>query len=394
MTARSQNFDAIVVGGGVIGLALAYGLRDGGLATLVLDEGDRAFRAARANFGLVWIQSKGDRWFPYARLSRLAAELWPAFAEELLLVSGEDVGLQREGGFYLCMSEAEWEARAALMRLMFDGELHVANAYEMMERGRLDGFLPGLGNAVCGGCYCRLDGAVNPLRFFRALHAAFAARDGDYRAGERAERIAPLGTHFEVATAAGQYRAPVIVLAAGLGNIALAPMVGLEAPVRPMRGHVLVTQKVPPMLRFPTHTIRQIDEGGFILGDSREDVGFDDGTDLRVMGYIARRGIASFPFLGQVQLLRGWAGLRTMTRDGMPFYMQSPEHPGAFMINAHSGVTLAPVHARLLARSIAERTLARDFPEFLSVRNEISQAIHGGTASGERDPQRTASRVH
>jgi glycine/D-amino acid oxidase-like deaminating enzyme len=394
MAAEAQHFDAIVVGGGVIGTSIAYGLRGRGLRTVVLDEGDRAFRAARGNFGLVWIQSKGNKYLPYARLSRQSADLWPDFAKELVAVSGQDVGLRHDGGFYLCMSEAEWNARSALMQRMFDGALPVANAYEMMERGRLDSILHGLGNKVVGACYCRFDAAINPLRFLKAVHASYAADGGIYRPGNRVVRIAPHAGDFEVTTATDIFRSQKIVLAAGLGNIELAAMVGLEAPVRPLRGHILVTQKLPPKLNFPTHTIRQLEEGGFILGDSREDVGFDDGTELGVMGHIARRAAEAFPFLGDVQLLRAWAGLRTMTSDGMPFYLQSESCPEAYLVSAHSGITLAPLHARVAARAIAEQHLESDFPEFQKVRNEISKASEGRPAPRECDAQRAVSRVH
>lgn len=68
--ADTQTSDAIVVGGGLVGMAIAYGLIRNGLKVTVLDEGDIAHRASRANFGLVWVQSKGVGMPAYARWSR------------------------------------------------------------------------------------------------------------------------------------------------------------------------------------------------------------------------------------------------------------------------------------------------------------------------------------
>ena len=98
-----------MVGGGLIGTAVAYGLARKGYEVRVLDEGDRAFRASRGNFGLVWVQGKGWDFPSYAKWSNYAADLWPKFNEELMALSGVDTGYSRPGGVEFCLSEAEWE---------------------------------------------------------------------------------------------------------------------------------------------------------------------------------------------------------------------------------------------------------------------------------------------
>lgn len=367
MTVASRHYDVIVIGGGLVGMAVAYGLVTRGQKVLVLDEGDRALRAARANFGLIWTQTKGHTYRPYAVLSRRAAGLWGGFADELTALTGDHLGYQRDGGFYLCLSEADWAQRAAMMRHQFDEDLPVAGAYEMLERGpALDKLLPGLGAAVVGACCCRLDGAANPLRVLRALHAAYKKCGGVYLPGPAVTEIVPSahGGGFAVGTPGSRYGGDRVVLAAGLGNATLAPFVDLEVAVGPLRGQILVTQKLPPTLAYPTFLIRQMDEGGFILGDSHEDVGFDDGTDVEVMTMIARRAVASFSFLADVQMVRAWSGLRVMTDDGVPLYLASARHRGAYALSTHSGVTLAALHAREIAPAIIDGTLDTAMPAF------------------------------
>ena len=78
-----DSFDAVVVGGGLVGAAVAYGLQRGGLATVVLDEGDVAHRASRGNFGLVWVQSKGLGAPHYQHWTHASAREWPALAATL-----------------------------------------------------------------------------------------------------------------------------------------------------------------------------------------------------------------------------------------------------------------------------------------------------------------------
>ena len=74
MIASMQRFDAIVIGGGLVGSAIAYGLAREGLKPALIDEGDVAFRASRGNFGLVWVQSKGLGAPHYQRWTRLSSD--------------------------------------------------------------------------------------------------------------------------------------------------------------------------------------------------------------------------------------------------------------------------------------------------------------------------------
>ena len=103
----SVKAEVTVVGGGLVGLAVALGLQDQGLNVAVVDEGDIALRASRGNFGLVWVQGKGDTCPEYARLSRLSAKLWQDFANGLAEHTGIDVQLSQIGGLYICLTEQE-----------------------------------------------------------------------------------------------------------------------------------------------------------------------------------------------------------------------------------------------------------------------------------------------
>src|SRR5713226_8352053 len=88
-----RHFDAIVIGGGLVGMAIGYGLARAGLAVALVDEGDVAYRASRGNFGLVWVQTKGLGAPHYQRWTRRSAEEWPSLASELQQRTRIDVGL-------------------------------------------------------------------------------------------------------------------------------------------------------------------------------------------------------------------------------------------------------------------------------------------------------------
>ncbi|HEY0526336.1 MAG TPA: FAD-binding oxidoreductase [Stellaceae bacterium] len=354
----NADVDAIVIGGGLVGSAIAYGFGRLGKRVAVLDEGDVAYRATRGNFGLVWVQGKGDGVPEYARWSRLSADLWPAFAAELKAAAGIDVAHTKPGGLHLCLGEDELAARDAMMQRLRREAGNAGYEYEMLDHRRVAELLPGAGPAVAGASYTPYDGHANPLLLLRALHRLLPESGGFYRPGGRIEAIDAAPRRFAVRTPAGLVAAPCLVLAAGLGNRTLGAMLGLNVPVTPLKGQIMVTERIDAAaagaaFAMPTTSIRQTADGGVMLGDSHEDAGFDTASSVPVMRQIAERAVASFPFLRDVQVVRSWAALRVMTPDGLPVYQESRLYPGAFVGTCHSGVTLAAAHALHLAPALA-----------------------------------------
>ncbi len=371
-----KAWEAAVIGGGLVGAAIGYGLARAGRRVIVLDEGDRAFRASRGNFALVWVQGKGVGMPAYAAWTRHSAEAWAGFAKEVGEETGIPLAHRRPGGFALCLTEAELERRGAMMERLMSQPGMAPYEYERVGRNELFRLLPEIGPAVVGAFYCPLDGDVNSLRLLRALHTGFVGRGGQYAPGRVVTRIAPLaGGGFEVMAGDRVVAAERVVLAAGIGNARLAPMVGLRAEVRPQRGQVIVTEKAAPFLPYPMHTLRQTDEGGVMIGDSAEEAGVEDGrVGLGILAVEAERAARMFPRIGRLNVVRTWSALRVMTADGFPIYDQSEAFPGAFLCTCHSGVTLAAAHAVTLAPMIAAGALDAGLSPFRARRFDVPAA--------------------
>ena len=347
----SHNYDTIIVGGGLVGAAIACGLGATGARIAVLDGGDRDFRASRGNFGLVWVQGKGADFPAYAHLSARAARQWSGFAAELLDATGIDVGLQQTGGYDFCLTQQEWDERSREMQQVHthtDGEFE----YRMLQPAELREHLPEVSDAVLGASYSPQDGHVNPLYLLRALHRRMHDQGIDYHAGQALRSSRFEGGRFLLTTDNRSYRCERVVYCAGLSNQRLCGDLGMHIPLRPLRGQLLITDRVAPFLPAATLQVRQTMEGTLQIGDSHEDVGLDESTTLEVITRLARRAVRIFPHLANVRLNRAWGALRIMTQDGAPIYHRSAEHPGAFAISCHSGVTLAAMHAREIARWI------------------------------------------
>jgi hydrogen cyanide synthase HcnC len=369
-----DRYDAIVIGGGLVGSAIAYGLVRARLRVALLDEGDVAFRASRGNFGLVWVQSKGVGAPHYQRWTRRSADQWPVLAAELEAKTGIAVGHQRPGGVHLCLGDAELAARQATMERMRAESGNFGFDYRMVDRRQLADMLPGLGPGVSGASWTPYDGHANPLNLLHALHKGFAEAGGRYLPNSTVTEARAAPGEFRIPRADGEISAPKVVLAAGLGNADLARHFGLSAPVKPLKGQILVTERARQVLPMPITTIRQTLEGSIMLGDSQEDVGFDISQRPAVMQTIARRAVLSFPWLRDLQIVRAWAALRVMSPDGLPIYEQSERFPGAFTANCHSGVTLAGAHVNLFAPMVAAGEIEPALELFSAKRFDVSAA--------------------
>ena len=338
-----------------------------------MDEGDRAFRASRGNFGLVWVQGKGFDYAPYARWTRIGADMWPDLAEKLKYDTGIDVHYSRPGGLEFCLEAADWENLDKEMQLISRHTDFEFN-YEMLGHSQLKKLIPQISDAVLGACFCPHDGHVNPLYLLRAFHQQMDARGVHYLPESRVIEIVASAGGFKIQTDTDVIASEKIILCSGLDNHRLGQMVDIDIPVSANRGQLLITERVPQFLEYPTLHVRQTAEGGLQIGDSKENAGLDDHTTSDVVRMLAARAVRIFPALKNVQLVRAWAALRVMTPDGKPVYQQSETYPGAYGVACHSGVTLAAIHANVLANWISGIDHHPLIREFSSTRFNVQTA--------------------
>ena len=358
-----------IIGGGILGLSIGWGLVRAGCEVVVVDEGDQAFRASRGNFGLVWVQGKGHGMHQYAKWTRQSAKLWPELARELEETTGVQLEYSQKGGVDFCLSDIEAEERVDMLsgiRAGFDGDY----PFEYLDHTQLKKLIPEVGPTVAGATWTEMDGHVNPLYLLRALYAGFIASGGKVINNQTVRHIEKRQSGFAV-SAGVTIESEKVVLCAGLGNKTLGPLLGMNVPVEPNRGHIMVCERVAPFMTYPSVQIRQVGEGVVQIGDSKEDVGLNDGTSTNVLAGIARRAIKIYPLLAHLRTVRSWAALRVMSPDGFPIYQQSSTQPGAFVVTCHSGITLAAAHALVLSKWIASDTQPDNLESFSGDRFSI-----------------------
>ncbi|GGE45681.1 D-nopaline dehydrogenase [Agaricicola taiwanensis] len=368
--------DIVVIGGGTVGSAIAYGLARRRQKVLLLDGDDGDFRAARANFGLVWLQGKGVGMPAYQALTRQSISLWGSFRDEIERETGTRLHYEQNGGLSFCLGEEAFEKRSMDLLRLHNQRGEGEPDWEMLDRQALQRLLPKveLGPDVAGASFGRRDGHANPLRLLSALHAGILRHGGRIRHRAHVEHIEPVGSDFRLFLGRETLVAPRIVIAAGLGSPELARQIGLEVPLRPARGQVLVTERLAPFLPLPASGLRQTGEGTVMIGATKDYIGFDTSTTAEAAARLSHKTVRLVPSLAHVRLVRHWAGLRIMTPDSYPIYSQSESHPGAFVTLCHSAVTLAALHVETLAEAIAAGSLPESLSPFHERRFDVPQA--------------------
>lgn len=369
-----MSTDFAIIGGGVVGLSIAFGLVRRGHRVTVFDEGDGAFRASRGNFGLIWVQGKGLKQPAYTQWTRRSAAAWKGFAEDLTSRSSQDLALVQDGGYVIHMDEAALDAdrkKYAALRDQLGGDY----PFEVMGRNALQSEEPNIGPKVAGALYCREDGHVNPLKLLRTLAAEVRHAGAAIWVNTHVTDVAGHADGYRLRMADGSdHVADRIVLAAGLGALQLGPRLGFRTPIHPQQGQVLITEKLPKIMNRPNTEVRQVDEGGVQIGASSAAVGFDDRETLETTAALSRNAIDMFPILRKAKSLRSWAALRIMSPDGLPIYQQSETHPGVFYVTCHSGVTLAAAHACHLPLWLTGDAAAPDLSMFGEARFHVQAA--------------------
>ena len=249
MAAVASSYDLIVIGGGLVGGAIAWGAAAQGASVALLDEGDIAFRAARGNFGLVWVQSKGAGMPAYAHWTRRSVGTVAELAERAAPAPPASTSrCASPAASRSASATRRSQSRAALLHRMHNESGDIGT--RMLDRAELRAMVPGLGDRVVGASFCPIDGHASPLHLLRALHAALLrpwrrvpARPQGRRDRRRAAQLhRPLRRRALHRREAGDRRRPRQPRPGADGRPGHAG--------QPLRGQILVTERLRPFLRL------------------------------------------------------------------------------------------------------------------------------------------------
>ena len=366
--------DAIVIGGGVIGAAVAYYLAEAGAKTLLLDRQDSG-RATAAGAGILSPETNirdPEAWFEFAHQS---VALYPDLVQGLEADAPGGTGYARCGLLLVAATDDEVEpferaAERILARQRRRGQPAPSDLREIApaEAQRLFPPLAEVRRAILHAGAARVDG--------RGLAEALR-RVGQRRGlGVRhvsVERLALEGGRVTGVVVGGEtLGAGAVVVAGGAWSPAFAAQLGLDLPVAPQRGQIAhlrlrgqASDGWPVVNAFHGHYLVAWPGGRVVAGATRETgSGFAPYLTARGVGEVMREALRVAPGLAEAEVLETRVGLRPLSADGLPFLGPVPGAAGLFLATGHgpTGLTLAP----LSGKAVADLALGRPAPVDLS----------------------------
>ncbi len=350
--------DVLIIGGGVIGLSLAWELARRGSRVQIIDRGEPGREASWAGAGILPSASRVST-HPYERLCALACDLHPQWAAQLRDLTGIDTGYQRCGGWYLARTYGERAALAAWANLAHDDGMPIEHVPIDEMSAREPGLNLGGGNGwKIQDVYLDPDEAQlrNP-RHLRALVAACRQAGVEVIPQvEAAEAVIGAGQISEVQTKRGALRARQYCFTAGAWTGKLLGRLGVAVSVLPIRGQmVLFRCERPPIARIVNEGPRYLvprDDGRLLAGSTEEEVGFDKRTTEVGLADLTAFARKLVPALAGAQIERTWAGLRPGSFDGLPYMGRLPGLANACVAAGHfrAGLYLSPAVAVVMSQ--------------------------------------------
>jgi len=331
--------DVLILGGGVIGLSLAYELARGGARVRVVDRGLPGQEASWAGAGILppAIQRPNDH--PYQQLTGLSHTLHRQWSEQLREETGVDNGYRRSGGLYVARTREETEALREVANDFRDRGIEV----EEVSPGSLGDMEPALAAAAPAIATALLlpdECQLRNPRHLKALLLACASRGVTVEAGVEVEQCHLRGGRIDsLAANGGVLRAKRYCVAAGAWTRILLARLGLALAIKPIRGQIVLLAAPRPVLqRIVNEGSRYLvprPDGRLLIGSTEEDAGFEKRNTAAAVGGLIEFAASLAPVLASASVERVWSGLRPATRDGLPYLGSVPGIDNLFVAAGH-----------------------------------------------------------
>jgi sarcosine oxidase subunit beta len=372
----TKTADVVVIGGGVVGTAIAYFLVKNNLDVILVEKGAIAAGTSGRGEGDVLVCDKTPGFD--SRLTKLSQDLFPEIANEL----DYDISWTQKGSLLAIENEEEMEeAKKFCSQLAAEGlPVRILDKYEVHEDE------PYLAPDIVGGMETDCDGSLNPMSL------AYGLVHGVKKMGARILthtavidiRLDAKGCIEGAVTEHEEIFAKRVVNAAGAWAPEIGKLVGLHIPIRPRQGQILVAERTFPVARrkvmefgymmakfesngYVRHVTPEMEKYGvalvfepteaqnFLIGSSRRFVGLDSSCHIEVLRAMAQRAIRFFPVIKDIKIIRSYAGLRPFTPDHLPIISET-EIPGFYVAAGHEGdgIGLSLITGKLISQMICD----------------------------------------
>ena len=369
-----RHCDVLIIGGGIIGCSIAYYTSKYGRDVTIIEKGEFVSGTSSRCDGNILAIDK-DPGFD-SQMSLVSQKLVTDLSEEL----EHSFEYRAPGSILVCESDEEMEAAQQWVNRQKDAGL----PFRMLDRQDIREESPFFADDLLGGLECATDSTVNPyLLAFSLLAESKKMGAKAINHTEVKEMKRDIDGSFIVETTNGTFTAKQIVNAAGVWAPKIGQMLDVNIPIEPRKGHIIVasrqqhvgcrkvmefgyliskfggkrkvdalTEKYGVALVFePTES------QNFLIGSSREFVGFHTRINNEVIKCIANRAIRFYPKMADMMVIRSYAGLRPWTEDHLPIISRVEHIPNYFIAAGHEGdgISLAAVTGKVIEELLNEK---------------------------------------
>ena len=314
--------------------------------------------------------------------------------------------------------DVEFESRGGMILIENQQQLGVMEAYvEQQKKYGLDVNIigrdevrkrqPHVRDGIVASTYSTKDSQVNPLMVMRGFLKKGRKLGLESVKGVAIKEMTPYKDYWKMSFENGeQVEAQAIVNAAGAWAPQLGELIGLDIPIAPKKGQILVTEQIPPIgetnvwsaeyivsklkpeLNTKKDDIRsklgigfafsQASTGNYLIGSTRENAGFNRDTNLAALNILVEQAVRFFPIMKNVNIIRSFAGLRPASLDGKPIIGEVESRKGFYIASGHEGdgIALAPITGKLISDMINGLSVQFDVEEL-----NIKRFEHGNEVS-------------
>ena len=354
-----QSAEIVIVGGGVIGLAVARALAlRGANDVLLIERHNLGKEASHAAAGILAPQAEADDEDDFFKLACSSRNLYPSFAASLLEETGIDVELDTNGTLYLgfnCQDEEEIQRR-------YEWQKHAGLAVEKLSPQEAILIEPCISGSVCAALRFPNDIQVENRRLLRALIDSCARFGVSILTDTTVLALSLASNRIQgLETSRGFIATRKVVVAGGAWTSQISGLP--DIPIEPVRGQMLCRYSQPKIARHLIYSPRGYlvprKDGRVLAGSTTESVGFDKSITSAGMDTISSNASEISPHISMLPIVDSWAGLRPRAPDNLPVLGPYGEIEGLVYATGHyrNGILLAPITGELIAELVLDKVM-------------------------------------
>lgn len=365
-----QHFDIVVIGGGIIGCAIAYYLAKENTNVAVLESQKVGGKSTSAAAGMLGAHSEYKEFkqlYPFARSSQL---LYQELYEQIKELAGIDFEMKKGGLLKLAFSTVEKEEMASIYKLP---------SVEWLNREEALAKAPNLTKGISGAAFLKEDVHVTPTAACNGFSKGAQALGATIFEYTNVFSVRKNENQYKVKTSRGNFMADQVVIASGVWSNYFFQQLGLTNQIIPVKGECIAASNEEMPLKhsifYDQHYIVPRNNGQLIIGATKKWNDWNEQPSLDGIETVIKKAKEMIPAIKDMKITNCWAGLRPQTFDGNPFIGEHPEMKGLYFAAGHqrNGILLAPATGKMIKDLLLKNPVNQEWVEAFRIERSVNK---------------------